>query len=189
MHSRIKHLTVLHDSRIGSFCYCLFIFSWWSDYFIIILYLITLYTRAHFLIFHTHWEFWLLGFPHPGLCMLFYWLGIWRGSHTVQGANPFLVYSCFYSRRSLWFPILDSMLISISLFICYHMRTFICTVVVILIHHNNYIAYSGYLTLNAYTWGIFLPDMRRRLSSRIRSSVFWEAGRDRVFLLSEPSSI
>ena len=28
--------------------------------------------------------------------------------------------------------------------------------------------------------------MHRRLVSRLRSSVFWEAGRDRVFLVSEP---
>ena len=37
-----------------------------------------------------------------------------------------------------------------------------------------------------YTWGIFLAYIRRRLVSRLRSSVFWEAGRDRVILVSEP---
>ena len=34
--------------------------------------------------------------------------------------------------------------------------------------------------------GIFLAHIRRRLSSRLRFCVFWEAGRDRVFLVSEP---
>ena len=29
-----------------------------------------------------------------------------------------------------------------------------------------------------YTWGIFLAYIRRRLSSRLRFRVFWEAGRD-----------
>ena len=29
-----------------------------------------------------------------------------------------------------------------------------------------------------YTWGIFLAYKRRRLSSRLRFHVFWEAGRD-----------
>ena len=37
-----------------------------------------------------------------------------------------------------------------------------------------------------YTWGIFLAYIRRRLSSRLCFHVFWEAGRDRFFLVSEP---
>ena len=36
--------------------------------------------------------------------------------------------------------------------------------------------------------GIFLAYIRRRPSSRLRFCVFWEAGRDRVFLVSEPGS-
>jgi len=32
-----------------------------------------LYARAPFSLFlHTHWEFWLPRFAHPGLCMLSY---------------------------------------------------------------------------------------------------------------------
>ena len=34
--------------------------------------------------------------------------------------------------------------------------------------------------------GIFLAYIRRRPSSRLRFCVFWKAGRDRVFLISEP---
>ena len=35
-------------------------------------------------------------------------------------------------------------------------------------------------------WGIFLAYVRRRLSSRFRFHVFWEAEHDRVFLILEP---
>ena len=34
------------------------------------------------------------------------------------------------------------------------------------------------LSLSVYMWGIFLAYIRRRLSSRPRFHVFWEAGRD-----------
>jgi len=44
----------------------------------------------------------------------------------------------------------------------------------------DFIACSGYLRLSAYTWGIFLAYMCRRLSSRLRFSVFWEVERDKV---------
>jgi len=59
--------------------------------------------------------------------------------------------------------------------------TFICTVVVILIHYSDYIACSDYFRLSAYTWGIFLTYMCRRLSSQLRFSVFWEARRDTIY--------
>jgi len=42
----------------------------------------------------------------------------------------------------------------------------------------RFIACSGYFRLNVYMWGIFLAYIRRRLSSRLRFRVFWEAGRD-----------
>ena len=42
----------------------------------------------------------------------------------------------------------------------------------------RFIACSGWFRLSVYAWGIFLAYIRRRLSSRLRSSVFWEAGRD-----------
>ena len=36
-----------------------------------------------------------------------------------------------------------------------------------------------------YTWGILLAYICSRLSSRLQFYVFWEAGHDRVFLVSE----
>ena len=42
-----------------------------------------------------------------------------------------------------------------------------------------FIAYSGYFRLSVYTWGFLLAYIRRRLSSRLRFHVFWEAGRDK----------
>jgi len=53
----------------------------------------------------------------------------------------------------------------------------------------RFIACSGYFRLSAYTWGIFLAYMSRRLSLRLRFHVFWEAGLNRVFLVSELGSI
>ena len=47
-----------------------------------------------------------------------------------------------------------------------------------IIYSLNLYLISGYLSLSAYAWGVFLAYMRRRLSSRLRFSVFWEAGRD-----------
>ena len=72
---------------------------------------------------------------------------------------------------------------SIPLFICYHMWTFICTAAVILIHHSDYIACSGYFRFSVYMWGILLAFIHRRLLSRLRFHIFWEAGRDRIFLV------
>ena len=63
----------------------------------------------------------------------------------------------------------------------------ICDIAVIVdLFWFRFIACSGYFRLSVYTWGIFLAYIRRRLSSRLRFHVFWEAGRDRVFLVSEP---
>ena len=47
----------------------------------------------------------------------------------------------------------------------------------------GFIPCFGLLRLSVYTWGIFLAYMRRRLVSRLRSSVFWEAGRDILWSL------
>jgi len=41
-----------------------------------------------------------------------------------------------------------------------------------------YITCLGHFRLSVYTWDIFLAYIRRWLSSCLRSSVFWEAGRD-----------
>ena len=53
----------------------------------------------------------------------------------------------------------------------------------------DFITCSGYFRLSVYAWGIFLAYIRRRLSSRLCFHVFWEAGRDRVFMVSEPGLI
>ena len=45
-----------------------------------------------------------------------------------------------------------------------------------------FITCLGYLRLSAYTRGIILTYMRHRLSSCLRSIVFWETGRDREAL-------
>jgi len=78
---------------------------------------------------------------------------------------------------------------SILLFICYHVWMFIYDIAVMLIYYSDYIACSGYFRLNVYAWGIFPPVYTCRFSSRLRSHVFWEAERDRVFLVSEPCLI
>ena len=46
----------------------------------------------------------------------------------------------------------------------------------------DFVACSAYFRLSVYAWGIFLAYIRHRPSSRLRFSVFWEAGRDRVFV-------
>jgi len=48
----------------------------------------------------------------------------------------------------------------------------------------DYITYSGYIRLSMYMWDILLTYTCRRLSSCLRSNVFWEVGRDRIFLVS-----
>ena len=72
----------------------------------------------------------------------------------------------------------DSVFISV-LFIWYHAWMLIYDIAVIVdLLWFRFITYSGYLKLSTYAWGIFLAYMRRRLSSRLRFHVFWEAGRD-----------
>jgi len=43
----------------------------------------------------------------------------------------------------------------------------------------RFITCSSYFRLSVYTWDIFLAYICRRLSSRLRFHVFWEAGRDK----------
>ena len=71
----------------------------------------------------------------------------------------------------------------ISLFIYYYVWTSICSSIAVIIDllKHIFVAYSGYLRLIAYTWGIFLAYKRRRLSSRLRSSVFWEVGSETLY--------
>ena len=49
----------------------------------------------------------------------------------------------------------------------------------------DFIAGSGYFRLSVCAWGIFLAYIRHRPSSRLCFYVFWEAARDRIFLVSE----
>jgi len=41
-----------------------------------------------------------------------------------------------------------------------------------------YITCLGHIRLSGYAWDIFLTYIRRRLSSRLYSNVFWKAGCD-----------
>ena len=71
---------------------------------------------------------------------------------------------------------------------CFIPHSSICVIAVILIQHSDCIACSGYFRFSVYTWGILLAYIRRWLSLQLRFHVFREAGRDRVFLVSEPCS-
>ena len=88
-------------------------------------------------------------------------------------------YSYFLLSLSFpWIPYIGVNICSISLFICYHVWTYICVIAVILIYHSDRIACSGYFRLSVYTWVIILAYIRRRLSSRLHFHVFWKARRD-----------
>ena len=58
----------------------------------------------------------------------------------------------------------------------------ICVIAVTVKYHSRFMACSDYLRLIAYMWGILLAYKHRQLSSRLRFSVFWEAGRDNNIL-------
>jgi len=75
----------------------------------------------------------------------------------------FLTWSFLLGIFFLFFILVDAMILwirlstcSIFLFICYHVWTFIRSIVVILTHHSDYIACSSYSRLSVYTWGILL---------------------------------
>jgi len=80
----IIHLILLLTAFITVHLYFVCYFSHIPVYIIIICSHII--CRCTPLFLHTHWEFWLPGFAHPGLCMLSYWSGNWRGSPTLRGA-------------------------------------------------------------------------------------------------------
>jgi len=142
-------------------------------------------------LFYTLIGSWLPRFTHSGLCMLPCWPAALK-RFTRMRCPEFSLrdYRCSYFLLFMSSPLIPYIRLhacSISLFIWYHVWTFICTVVaVILIHYSDYIACSGYSTLSVYTLDILLAYIRRRLSSRLRFRVFWEAERDRIFLVSEP---
>ena len=104
-------------------------------------------------------------------------------------------YSIIFSRYSRlffipllsWFYALDLCLFYF-LFICHHVWMFIYDTAVILIYYSYYISCSGHFRLSVCAWRIFLVYIRRRPSSWLRFRVFWEAGFDRIFLVSELGS-
>jgi len=63
-----------------------------------------------------------------------------------------------------------------------------CNVLMLNVYTYEYYTMCTYIALAfPYPWGqgviyILLASMRRRLSSRLDSSVFWKAGHDRSFL-------
>ena len=128
-----------------------------------------------------------LRFVRPDIGCLFHWSGVDELVHFARSLEfSLLITGILISLLFLLF--LDSPYIiischSISVFIYHHVWTFICSIAVIMICYSRFITCSDYLKLRAYTWGIFLTYMRRRLSSHLRSSVFWEAWRDRIFFI------
>ena len=124
---------------------------------------------------------------------IYYWSGIWRGSHTLRGARvPLFLIIGIPALLFMLFP--DSIYITSSyhffpLFICYYCVRYLYVILqwywFIIV---DFIPCSGYFRLSVCAWGIFLAYIRRRPSSRLRFRVFWEAGRDRIFLVSEPGS-
>jgi len=126
-----------------------------------------------------------LGVLTPYICVsrsmaIYYWSGIWRGSHAFWGALSSL---CSKLVLSLYFiPVVscDSRYIgliaySFPLFICYHVWLFISYIAMLSCHHSNYIICSGYFRLSIYAGGIFLANIRRWLSLRLCFHIFWEA--------------
>jgi len=85
-----------------------------------------------------------------------------------------------YIRFSLYFS---------SLFIWYHAWILVCNIAVIVdLLWFRFIPCSGNFRLSLYMGDSFLAYIHRRLSSWLRFHIFWEAGRERVFLESEPGS-
>jgi len=95
-----------------------------------------------------------------------------------------LFYSCYS-----WFFLYRTQLPFHFLFIWYHVWTSICSIAVIWFIVIDFIACSDYFRFSVYTWGILLTYIRRRLSPWLCFHIFWEAGRDRVILVSKPGSI
>ena len=155
--------------------------------------MLTSYMHVHLsLILHTHWEFWLPEFTSR-------YMGI---TFTEQVSEEIV---CIWGIRSLLAWSLDSLVQFMSFFYpvdfyqlsitraLYLFYWFICRMILSCVKHYMYycsdlIAFIvdlynlfRYFKLNVYTWNIFLVYIRHQLSSRFRSSVFWETGCDRFF--------
>ena len=114
--------------------------------------------------------------------------------YALQGARSSLclIIQFGYYILSSWLILVDSLYTSFSVAIpllyslvimCVYLHFILQYYHVILV---DFIACSGYFRLCMYTWDIFLAYIYRRLSSRLRFHVFWEARRYRVFVVSEP---
>ena len=99
----------------------------------------------------------------------------WTLSLFDSGILSFL-YSCFYFDSCT--SHLASILFLISFEIMCSLYMYYCSNCWLL--GFRFITCSGYFRLSVYTWVIFLTYIRRRLSSRLRFRVFWEAGRDNL---------
>jgi len=101
----------------------------------------------------------------------------------------FLIYLLSFISLFPWFLIYCSHCLFYSLFICYHVWSFICYITVLSYHHRDYIACSGYFRLKVYMWGILLAYIRHWLSSWLCFHAFWEAGRDSYIEFVELSCV
>jgi len=141
-----------------------------------------------------------LGVLTPWICIsrsvtIYYWSVIGRGSQTSGGAQSSLCsilqfqYLSFYSLFLLfpWLCALDSVFASF-----FYSSGIMCGHWYVVLQWDWFIMVDIYslfwvtLGLAYMREGIFLANIRRRLSSRLCCHVFWEAGRDRIFLVSEP---
>ena len=100
------------------------------------------------------------------------------------GSRVFLT-SCRVSVEDrLLFPARKNFLFSLFLFSFDIKKS---KTLVILLHLCNKVGHVIVLCLNSLHRGLaYLKKICRRLSSCIRMSVFWIAGRDRIFLVLEP---
>jgi len=193
-------LLVLYLYSYSCYCYSVayvscYLIILYLQLFLLLLYAPCLYARA---LPFTHTLTRSLsddpGFARPDIGRLFYCADVRWDCTTCEEPDSLSLFWFWYSFLSLFLLLffdscispLASILFLISFQIMCSLYMYYCSDPWLL--WFRFIACSGYFRLSAYTWGIFLAYMRRRLVSRLRSSVFWEAGRDRVFLVSEPGS-
>ena len=162
------------------FIYFIHVISYSCTYIFFICSHVTCTCTFQFILAHS------LGVLTPWICIsrsvvIYYWSGIGRGSQARWGARVSLFFIIgILSLLFMLFP--DSIYIMSSchlfpLFICYH---WVIYLYVILQWYRfivvSFIACSGHFRLSGYLWSIFLAYICRRLSSRLRFHVFWEAG-------------
>jgi len=124
---------------------------------------------------------------------IYYWSGIWRWSQACWGAGVSLFFTI--GILTLLFMLFPNSICIISschffpLFIYYHCVRYLYVILqwywFIVV---DFIVCLGYFKLSICAWGIFLVNIRRRLSSRLHFRVFWEAGSEPCLLKKGPSS-